>query len=291
MPLHLGTNPLPAIHMRHRYSRLLILIATVLACNGESGTTAPPEPPPPPPPAPVLLRDIVIPRLPSPYYHFEYDTGGRVRTLSFASEFFTYEVLYEKDRISEMRNITLATGTRLVYVYDDVGRVGAVKYIDSNGVIFTVLFFSYDGPRLTGIERDRRVDGGFLIDKTVALSYFADGNLRELTEHRPAIEGHQDETTTVDHFEQYDDKINVDGFSLIHDEFFDHKVLLPGVQLQKSNPARQTHTGDGTNYSVDFSYTYDGRNRPLTKTGALTFSNGPDAGKTFPTSSAFSYFD
>jgi hypothetical protein len=78
---------------------------------------------------------------------------------------------------------------------------------------------------------------------------------------------------------------------LIHEEFFDHKVLLSGVQLQKGNPARQTHTGDGVNYSVSFSYTYDDRNRPLTKTGALTFLNGSDAGKTFQTSSTFSYFD
>ena len=125
----------------------------------------------------------------------------------------------------------------------------------------------------------------------MSLSYYPDGNLRELTEHRPAIEGQQDETTTVDRFEQYDDKTNVDGFSLIHDEFFDHKVLLPGVQLQKGNPARQTHTGAGVNYSVDFSYTYDDRNRPLMKAGALTFLNGSDAGKTFETSAVFSYFD
>jgi hypothetical protein len=46
--------------------------------------------------------------------------------------------------------------------------------------------------------------------------------------------------TTVDLFEQYDNKVNVDGFSLIHDDFFDHLVLLPGVQLQKGNPGRQT---------------------------------------------------
>jgi len=278
--------------MRFRHSRLF-LTAAVLACNGESGTTAPPQspPPPPPPPAAVLLKEIVVPRLPSPYYHFEYDTGGRITTLSFASEFFTYDVRYANDRISEMRNITLATGTRLVYAYDDAGRVSGVRYVDSNGVTFTLLVFSYDGQKLTGIERDRRVEGGFIIDKTVSLSYYADGNLRELTEHRPAIEGQQDETTTVDRFEQYDDKINVDGFTLIQDEFFDHKVLLPGVQLQKGNPARQTHTGDGVNFTVDFSYSYDGRNRPLAKTGALTFLNGSDAGKTFETSSAFSYFD
>ena len=275
--------------MRHRISRLLILAAAIVACK-DSGTTAPT--PPVPPPSPVLLRDIVIPSLPSPYYHFEYDATGRVTSLSFASSLFTYDVRYDsRGRIGEMRNITLATGTRLVYAYDDSNRAVSVRYVDSNGVTFTLLIFSYEGQKLTGIERDRRVDGGFIIDKTVSLSYYADGNLRELTEHRPAIEGQQDETTTVDHFEQYDDKINVDGFSLILEEFFDHKVLLPGVQLQKGNPARQTHTGDGVNYSVDFSYTYDGRNRPLTKSGALTFSNGPDAGRIFQTSSVFSYFD
>jgi hypothetical protein len=276
--------------MRYRISKLLILAAAISACKDDSGTTAPT--PPTPPASPVLLRDIVIPNLPSPYYHFEYDATGRVTTLSFASSFFTYDVRYDnRGRIGEMRNITLATGTRLVYAYDDSNRPVSVRYVDSNGVTFTLLIFSYEGQKLSGIERDRRVEGGFIIDKTVSLSYYPDGNLRELTVHRPAIEGQQDETTTVDRFEQYDDKINVDGFSLIHEEFFDHKVLLSGVQLQKGNPARQTHTGDGVNYSVSFSYTYDDRNRPLTKTGALTFLNGSDAGKTFQTSSTFSYFD
>jgi hypothetical protein len=273
--------------MRYRHSGLVILAAAALACSGDPGTT---EPAPPPPP-PVLLKEIVIPNLPSPYYHFEYDMAGRVSTLSFASQFFTYDVGYDSNgRISEMRNITVATGTRLDYVYDDAGRVGAVKYVDSNGATFTVLFFSYDGQKLTGIERDRRVEGGFIIDKTVSLSYYPDGNLRELTEHRPAIEGQQDASTTVDRFEQYDDRINVDGFSLIHDEFFDHKVLLPGAQLQKGNPARQTHSGDGVNYRVDFTYTYDDRRRPLTKSGELTFLNGPDAGRTFQTSEVLSYY-
>ena len=141
--------------MRLRYSPLVMLAAAVLACSGESGTTAPPLPPPPPPPPPaaVLLRDIEIPRLPSPYYHFEYDAAGRITTLSFASSFFTYDVRYDSNgRISEMRNITLATGTSLVYAYDDAGRVVAVRYVDSNGVTFTLLVFSV---RRTEAHRNR----------------------------------------------------------------------------------------------------------------------------------------
>jgi hypothetical protein len=274
--------------MRNALMTTLALAAsTVLAsCGADSGATAPPPPPPP-----VLLKDVVIPHLPSPYYHFAYDAMGRVAAASFASDLRAYDVTYTGDRIREMRNNVVANGDRLVYVYDDAGRVGAIRYVDSNGVTFTLLIFSYDGPRLTGLERDRRVEGGFIIDKTMSFSYYPDGNLLELTEHRPAIDGRQDETTTVDRFERYDDKINVDGFSLIHDDFFDHLVLLPGVQLQKGNPGRLTHTGnDQVNHQVDYTYTYDDRNRPLAKSGDLVFLNGPNAGQRFQTRSEFSYY-
>ena len=274
--------------MRYRNSLLSILVAAVSACNGESGTTAP-KPPVPPEPA-VLLRDIVISGLPSPYYHFEYDAAGRVVAASFASGLTAYDVVYDGGKISELRNTAIQNGTRLAYLYDDAGRVSLVKYLDANGLVFTTVFLSYDGQQLTGLERDRRVDGGFIIDKTMALSYYADGNLREITEHRPPVDGEQTESTTIDRFEQYDDNINVDGFSLIHDDFFDHLILLPGVRLQKGNPARQTHSGDGLNFAVDYSYTYDDKNRPLAKTGAVVLLDGADAGRRFQTNSVFSYY-
>src|SRR5678810_1135672 len=129
-----------------------------------------------------------------------------------------------------MRNNILVNHDRLQYFYDDAGRVSEVRYVDPNASVFTVVFLSYDGQQLTGLERDRRVEGGFIVDKRMSLSYYADGNLQELTEQLRSPDG--SETTTVDHFERYDDKTNVDGFSLIHDEFFDHLVLLPQVQLQ-----------------------------------------------------------
>lgn len=271
--------------MRHIYSGLLILAAAVSACNDEPGTTAP-DPPAPPEPT-VLLRDIVIPRLPSPYYHFEYDSAGRVRAVSFASGLRMYDVTYDGDRISEMADNV--SHDKLRYSYDESDRVSAIRYHDSNGRIYAALTFSYEGQKLTGIERVRKVDSGFIIDKTVSLSYYPDGNLLDITTHRPPIDG-QTETTTVDRFEQYDDQINVDGFSLTHDEFFDHLVLLPAVQLQKGNPARQTRTGDGLNFRVDYGYTYDDKNRPLTKTGEATLLNGSDAGQRFQTNSVFSYY-
>lgn len=261
---------------------------------GSSMTTAPGNPggggDPDPPPPPVLLQDIVIPNLPSPYYHFEYDSTGRVRTASFASGFTMYEVIYQGERISELRNNALGNQDRLEYVYDDAGRVAAVNYVHPGGVVFTRVTLSYEGEKLTGLERQRQLAGSFVVDKIISFSYYPDGNLQELTEHRPLVEGQQPATTTVDRFEQYDARINVDGFALLHDDFFDHLVLLPGVELQKGNPSRVTHTGDGMNYTVDYLYTYDDRNRPLSTSGDLVVLNGSDAGQHLQTQSTFCYY-
>jgi hypothetical protein len=149
---------------------------------------------------------------------------------------------------------------------------------------------SYNGEKLTGLVRQRLLNGSFVVDKMMAFSYFPDGNLEELTEHRPAVAGFQPETTTLDRFEQYDDQTNVDGFGLLHDDFFDHLVLLPGVVLQKGNPARVTRTGDGINYQVDNRYDYDELGRPRSTTGDLVLLNGADAGRHFQTQSVFTYY-
>ena len=261
----------------------MIVVAGLSSCSGD--VTAPL------PSTGVLLKDIVISRLPSPYYHFDYDGQGKVSSVSFASGLTKYDVTYAAGRISQMQNNTAVNHDRLVYVYDDAGRVAAIKETDENDVVFVVLFFTYTGDKLTGLERDRRVTGGYIIDKTMSFSYSADGNLLELTEHLPAIDGVQAEATITDRFEQYDSGINVDGFSLIHDEFFDHLVLLPAVQLQKSNPRRVTRTGDSDNFTVDYTYSYDARNRPLTTSGDLAFTTGPSAGQHFQVGSVFSYYD
>ena len=238
----------------------------------------------------MLLKDIVIATLPSPYYHFEYDSMGRIAVVSFASELTHYNVRYDGGRIAELQNNILVNHDRLVYVYDDASRVALVREVDETGVTFTLVVLSYDGQKLIGLERDRRVQGGFVIDKTMSMTYDVDGNLKDVTEHRPAVAGLQDEATSVEHFEQYDSGINVDGFGLIHDDFFDHLVLLPGVHLQQGNPRREARTGDGLNYVVDYTYTYDNQNRPLSKIGALTITNGADAGRQIQTSSVFTYY-
>src|SRR6266513_2575277 len=155
-------------------------------CSDVMVSSEPPSPPPPPPPsAAVLLEDIVIATLPAPYYHFEYDPGGRIAVVSFASGLTNYNVTYAGGRIAELQNNILVNHDRLLYGYDDSGRVAVVREVDDTGATFTLVVLSYDGHKLIGLERDRRVDGGFIIDKTMSMAYDSDGNLQVLTELRP----------------------------------------------------------------------------------------------------------
>jgi hypothetical protein len=111
--------------MRFRHPVLTIALAAICACGGDAAT-APISPNPPAPS--VLLKDIVIPNLPSPFYHFEYDGTGRIDLASFASGFARYDVKYDAGRLSEMRNSSVDQGT-LTYSYDASGRVDQVSYV------------------------------------------------------------------------------------------------------------------------------------------------------------------
>ena len=270
----------------NRYRISVLLVAALWGCGADRAPATAPQSDPHPV---ALLKDIVIPQLPAPYYHFAYDATGRMTNASFASDFTMYTLSYTDGRLSEMQNNILVNHDRLVYHYDNAGNVGQIDYVGSSG-IFTQVRFTYAGAKLVGLERQRKTASGFVIDKTMTMAYGTDGNLSDIIEHRPAIDGVQPETTVRDHFENYDTGLNVDGFGLLHQEFFDHLILLPRVQLQKNNPRRVTHSGDGDHYVVEYTYQYDGQNRPLTQAGVLTFTSGTQSGQQFNVGATYTYY-
>jgi hypothetical protein len=271
--------------MKIRLAITATALAATLAACGSDHIAAPP-PPPPPPGAGVLLKDVVYDRLPSPYYHFDYDNDGRITTAAFASGLATYSLHYQAG--GRIQDIGVLAGTlhTLLYTYDDAGRVAAIRERDETGTNVQLWFFTYQGQQLTSLERDRAVPGGFIIDLIMGFLYSGDGNLLEMTQHYPAIDGVQPEVNLVDIFERYDDKENVDDFDLLHPGFFDKIILLPGVKLQKNNPGRIIHLGDGDHYTIDNTYTY----RPLTRNGNLVFVTGPNGGQTFAVNATYSYY-
>lgn len=260
-------------------------VLALAACSDDASIT---DPDPLVPPA-ALLKDVVVPNLPSPYYHFEYDAAYRVRRASFASDARAYDVTWKGNRIEKLVN-TVGSRDTLLYNYDADGRVGTVNQVDNGGQVIAITSFTYDGARLAKAERKVKIGGDFTVDRTLSFSYDAKGNLTDVVDQRPPIADHQAASTTTDHFEQYDDKLNVDGFSLLHPDFADALILLPGVELQRGNPARETLSGDTVGYTVSWTYTYDDRNRPLTKVGDLTWTKGPDIDQQDQVQSSFSYY-
>ena len=292
VPRFVGVPSLIAmLRRRYKYVRLALILGVAVACAKDAGPTVPTLPPEPPPPTVVQLKDIVVPHLPAPYYHFAYDANGRIDSVSFASDFTMYGVHYAAQRISELQNNIIVNHDRLVYVYDPAGRVTDVNYTNATGAVFTRVHLGYTGNKLTMLTRERMAATGFVTDKTMTFAYWPDGNLMDLTIHRPAIDGFQPDQTYTDHYDNYDAGINVDAFGLVHDDFFDHLVLLPNALFQKNNARRVTRTGDADNFRVDYTFIYDSANRPLSKTGDLVYVTGPLAGRHFDDSATYSYYD
>ena len=271
--------------MNPRFLLVVLAIPVFIACKKEKEVTNPTIPPPPA----ALLKEIAIPHLPSPYYHFEYDAGGNVTFVSFASDFTRYNVTYDAGRIREMRSNILVNKDILQYFYNNSGDVISIHYADSTGIVYTKIDFSYKNGKLVKLERAKKSGTDFMYDKRSEMSYYEDGNLKDITYHYLPFNGQPESFNTV-HFEQYDNNINVDSYGLIHNEFTDHFFLLPGVQLQENNPGKETSTGDGTNYIVNYTYTYNEKDVPVNKKGDLLITSGPDAGERFETNSFYSYY-
>ena len=73
---------------------------------------------------------------------------------------------------------------------------------------------------------------------------------------------------------------------------FDNLVLLPGVQLQKNNPGKETFTGTAAwTLQSTYVYTYNDHDLPLTKTGHFTFTRWYRCGTSIqPAIQLFSYY-
>jgi len=261
--------------------------AVLLGCA--DAAPAGPDPVPVDVPPVVRLKDVVVPDLPSPYYHFEYDADGRVTVASFASELTHYEVGYEQGKIHRMTN-SVGDHSHLEYAYDASGRVAAIDDVLADGSLLIAHQLIWSGAKLARVDRYRRLGETMVLNKTTTLRYDATGNLHEIEEHFPLVPDRQPESTSTLRFENYDSGTNVDGFSLLHTGFFDPLFLLPQVRLQTGNPRRVVRLGDGANYEIAYTYVYDANGLPVSKSGDLVFTSGSSAGQHFSTGAQFTYY-
>jgi hypothetical protein len=280
--------------MRYRHVLLSLTFGMILfACKKDqvTPTADPPVLPPNPIAKHALLKDIIVPHLPSPYYHFEYNTDSLPSKVDFASGFSIYDVIYTDHKIAEMRNNIIVNHDTLRYLYDSAGKLTMIKFINESNIVYRLVNFAYDGDQIRELEWNiKEGNVGYYIDRRVTFTFYPDGNLNTMTDYRAAFNGSPEQTLTT-LFEQYDDKINVDDFILLHDQYHDHLFLLQSFRLQKNNPRKETFSVNGiVLYTNDFTYVYKADNTPSDKNGNFLYTSGADSGKRFETSANYTYY-
>jgi hypothetical protein len=276
--------------MKATFLLLLPIVLFIGSCKKDDKEPDTPPEPPVDKPA-VKLKEMNVRNLPTPYYRFEYNNTGFITHVSFGSGFGMYDVFYDGTRILRMENKNEPNKDILEYEYTN-GRLSTINIRNVNGVINRrVVLTVNNSQQLQKLDWEvLQNNGRFVDDWYQEFSYYADGNLKEVTEYFYPV-NNQLEYTSTNKYEQYDDKVNADAFSLLNPYQNRHLILLPAFTLQKNNPRRMIRTGDGVDYEVDYSYTYDAANRPLVKTGQVMFTSGSDIGKRFESQSTYSYFD
>ena len=136
-----------------------------------------------------------------------------------------------------MKSIVASTKISTTYQYDNSGKLSFVRINSEDGS--TVLkrgFLTYDNQnRLKEIEWELNTTAGFALQRALSFTYHSDRNVAERRDRRHLIEGKQTEALFVERYEQYDDKLNVDGFlycmSLVNIWF-----CFPAYSCSKTTP-------------------------------------------------------
>jgi hypothetical protein len=271
--------------MKIIYALSIALLFISTSCKKDK----PDQPAGPPAPLTGKLKDMTERNLPSPAYHFEYDDAGAISKASIYSGLVSYNIRYDGKKILRMESTT--NRDTLQYEYFD-GGLTVILVKDMNGVIYRrcLVTFSTSSGQLQNLEwQVREGNVGYAIERTHKFSYSPGGNVSEIITHMYPV-GSQQEATYSDKFDDYDDKVNTDGFSLLHPFQLEHLILLPEFKLQLNNPRLEIRTGDGANFQVNYTYTYDASGRPLVKTGDFLWTNGTDNGKHVAIQTTYSYY-
>lgn len=237
----------------------------------------------------VRLKDIIIERLPSPYYHFEYNDSGYITQANWQSGLRIYDLSYSGRKITQLQNLIEPVRDRLEYKYKS-GRVTEVHILNRNNALYRKVFLSYtSSDKLERIQWEVLANGKFSPEQMLTFTYHPDGNLKELTNTTFDV-GPLTARTFTERYDEYDDKINADGFSLLLPLPQNHLVLLPNYKLQLNNARRVVRTGSGQDYTVDYTYTYDSNGRPISKTGDVIFTTGQFKDQHFTSVTSFSWY-
>lgn len=211
---------------------LAILLVAAIGCKKDDNTTPPPPPVSLDDARTVLLKDVVVEKLPSPYFHFTYDNQKYVTQINFASGFSIYDVEYENKRVKKMTNII--NGASILYTYSNnqVSEINEFSGITADKKLSYKLSYNTNKQLIQVLWFEFFSNSNGDLYKKSELKYHPDGNLASMDHYHRTSPG-QLSLEKRDEFSEYDNKTNVDDFYLLED-FFDTFLFLPQVKFQKT---------------------------------------------------------
>ena len=281
--------------MNTKYLLWVCFALLVISCRKGTGPAdAPKQPDPLPADIPsVQLKDMSVSSLPSPHYHFSYNDSGYITQVSHASGLTFYDISYTGGKISKIEtNKDLPfdiNKDRLEYEYSN-GYPVVIRVTDKNGVFYRKCSLTFQpSHQLQKLTWEVNMGTGFTLEQTLEFSYYPDSNLKEIAFHDYPV-GPQTELIYTNRFENYDNKVNADGFSLLHTHLH-HPIFLPAIKLQLNNPGKDIRTGTKTlSYEANYTYTYDSAGRPLVKSGPIKWTAPQGGSGEFQSVTTFSYY-
>jgi|SRR5690348_2144909 len=189
-----------------------------------------------------------------------------------------------------MENLIEPVRDKLDYVYQN-GRVTQINIINRNGLLYRKAFITYNSSnKLVKVYWEVLDNGAFSSEQMLFFSYHPDGNLKKMENTTWAV-GPLTDQTFSETYDNYDDKVNAEAFDLLIPLPQNHLVFLPDYKLMINNPRHVVRTGtSGTDYTADYTFTYDNKGRPITKTGDLVFTTGNNIGQHFTTGTTYSWY-
>lgn len=277
--------------MKTKYLLLIFILSALFSCHKEKDH--PSETPANPHSFVALkLKDIDIGSLPSPYYHFEYRDDKHLSSFNFSNGLI-YDITYTGDDLTLMKNNTAGTSKDSIKFNYTGNKPTSITVTADVGVTYRQAFLTYyPSGQLQKLEWELKLNNEpFAKEQSLTFTYYPNGNVKEILQQYFAI-GPLPGVTFTDKYENYDDKKNVDGFTLVQPGRFNLPILIPGITLQVNNVGRIVRTGGAAvTYEVNYTYTYDGTGRPLVKTGDFVNTSGPDIGQHYELKTTYSYYN
>ncbi|MDF2187827.1 hypothetical protein [Paraflavitalea sp. CAU 1676] len=272
---------------------IFLLIPCAIACRKND---CPPETSPTPPPASdipaVKLRAMNISSLPSPYYQFSYNDSGYITQLNHASGLAFYDITYANRKIHKIfanKDVQADINKDVLEYEYSQGLPVTIRVLDKQNKLYRICRLQYGSEnRLQKLTWEVDPGTGMATEQTLTPSYYEDGNLKEIVYRQFAVPPSV-EYEYVEHFEEYDNKENPDGFALLHTTLH-HPVLLPAIRLQRNNAARVYRTSTNSlTFDARYSFTYDAQNRPLSRIGPVSWRAADGTTGQYQSTTTFTY--